>query len=92
MSLQPVLPGTIDYIQPQRVRIVRALAEFRKEWQVIAQGKSLLEVESSVGLMLADIADVLELNPQERHVMLGSKLIGQVNAFLDEPIKVKLPS
>ena len=92
MSFQQVLPGTIDYSLSQRVRVVQALAKFRKDWQVIAQGKSLLEVESSVGLILADIADVLELSSQERHVLLGGKLINQVNSLLEERVEATLPS
>ena len=83
---QPILEGTIDYHPSYRAQVVQSLADFRREWQKIAHGQSLVEVESPVGLILADIADRLELNPQERYVMLGGQLINQVNFLMEERI------
>jgi hypothetical protein len=86
------LEDVADYRPSYREQAVQALADFRREWQKIVDGKSLVDVEAPVGLLLADIADRLELNPQERHVMLGGKLINQVNCVMEERVSVKLPS
>ncbi len=89
---QLILEGVTDYRPSHRAQVVQSLADFRREWQKMVEGKSLTDVQAPVGLMLADIADRLELNPQERHVMLGGKLINQVNCLMEERIDLKLPS
>ena len=89
MTLQPSLVN--DYRMSDRTRLVLALAEFREEWQKAVGGGSLLKVEAPVGLLLADVADKLELTPQERHVFLGGKLINEVDAVREERIVRKLP-
>jgi hypothetical protein len=73
MTLQPSLVN--DYRMSNRTHVILALAEFREEWQRAVGGGSLLKVEAPVGLLLADIADRLELTSQERHAFLGGKLI-----------------
>ena len=92
MTLQPPLGGLADYRLSERTRMVQSLADFRREWQSTVDGKSLVEVGASVGLLLADIADRLDLNPQERHVMLGGTLTNQVNAFMEQHISLDLGS
>jgi hypothetical protein len=92
MTLQPPLEGLGDYRLSDRTRLVQSLADFRREWQEAAQGGSLLDVQVPVGLILADIAEKLELNPQERHAMLGGKLINQLDCLLEERIVAKLPN
>lgn len=91
MTIQPPLEGLSDYRINDRTRMILALAEFRKEWQGLVDGGSLLKVESPVGLLLADIADKLELTPQERHIFLGGKLINEVDGFMEERVSRKLP-
>jgi hypothetical protein len=91
MTLQPPLEGLPDYRMSERTRLVLALAEFRKEWQEAAHGGSLLKVESPVGLVLADIADRLQLSPQERYAVLGGRLINEVDATREERISRMLP-
>lgn len=88
MSLQPVLEGMTDYRLSDRTRIVQSLADFRREWQKNVGGRSLLEVEAPVGLILADIAEKLKLSPQERYAMLGGKLSNQVDSVLEEKISL----
>jgi hypothetical protein len=85
---QLVLEGTANYRPSYRAQVVQALADFRREWQQVAQGQSLIAVEAPVGLLLADIADRLELTPQERHAMLGGMLINHVNCLLEERASV----
>jgi hypothetical protein len=89
---QLILEGTTDYHPSYRAQVVQSLADFRREWQKAAEGKSLVEVQALVGLLLADIADRLELNPQERHAMLGGKLINQVNCMMEEHVSLELSS
>ena len=86
------LEGTADYKPSYRAQIVQSLADFRREWQKMAEGHNLIDVQASVGLIFADIADRLDLNSQERHVMLGGKLINQVNSMMEERIEVVLPA
>jgi hypothetical protein len=90
MSLQTPLEGLADYRPSERTRLVLALAELREEWQKAVQGGSLLKVETPVGLLLADIADRLQMTPQERHVFLGGKLINEVDAHMEERVARKL--
>ncbi|MBE7433120.1 MAG: hypothetical protein HS100_04340 [Anaerolineales bacterium] len=92
MTLQPPLDGLMDYQPSERTRLILALAELREEWQVMAQGATLLDVEIPVGLLLNDIATRLQLSPQERYVLLGGELINDVNNFLDTRIAKKLPN
>jgi hypothetical protein len=75
MTLQPPLEGLPGYRMSERTRLILALAEFRREWQEAVHGGSLLKVETPVGLILADIADRLELTPQERYALLGRRLM-----------------
>ena len=89
---QLFLEGVTDHRPSYRVHVVQALADFRREWQTIAEGKSLVEVEAPLGLVLADIADWLQLDPQERHAILGGKLTSQINCLMKEQVSVKLPS
>lgn len=90
MTLQPALEGLGDYKIRERTRMVLALASLREEWQQIAQGGSLLKLETPVGLLLADIAEKLELTAQERHVVLGGKLQNEVDAFMETRVSRKL--
>ena len=86
---QLILEGSTDYQPSYRAQVVQSLADFRREWQKVAQGQSLIEVEAPVGLLLADIADRLELNPQERYAMLGGMLINHVNCLLEERVSLE---
>jgi hypothetical protein len=92
ITLQPTLEGLTDYRLSTRAQIVQSLANFRCEWQMAVEGRSLLDTEAPVGLILADIAERLELSPQERHAMPGGKLVNQVDCLLEERIAARLSS
>lgn len=92
MTLQPPLDGMTDFRPSERTRLVFALAELRKELQAAVNGANLLEAEVPAGLLLNDIADRLELSPQERHVFLGGELINSVDSFLGTRVAKKLPN
>ena len=53
--------------------IVGRLANLRAEWQMAAEseGKTLLETQASVGLILLDICNLMELTPDETQTVLG---------------------
>jgi hypothetical protein len=91
MTLQIPLEGLADNRHSERSRIVEGLAEFRREWQLIANGKSLVIVDAQVGLLLSDIANRLEFTDQERYVVLGGKLANEVDAFMKQRVALKLP-
>jgi len=90
MTLQKPLDGLADYRPSDRTRLLLALAELRREWQQATNGGSLLKVETPVGLLLADIADRLELTSQERHVFLGGRLINEIDTTREERVRKKL--
>ena len=90
MTSQPPLEGLTDYRLSDRTRLVLALAQLREEWQETVNGGSLLKVETPVGLLLADIADKLELTEQERHLFLGGRLINEVDGFMETRVSRKL--
>jgi hypothetical protein len=91
MNLQPSLVDPENYYLSNRIRIIHALAKFRGKWESKISDISLVTVEVSIGMLLSDIADCLELTPQERHVLLGSKLIKEVSTFMEQHIRLKLP-
>jgi hypothetical protein len=76
-----------DYSLKDRTKIVMALSELRMEWQDAVHGGSLLKVEAPVGLLLADIADRLQLSEQERYAFLGGRLINEVNAVNETRVR-----
>jgi hypothetical protein len=78
-----------DYSLKDRTKIVMALSELRMEWQDAVNGGSLLKVEAPVGLLMADIADRLGLNEQERYAFLGGRLMNEVNAVRETRIRSK---
>ena len=86
MTLQPNLP-IADHAPTYRTKATQALAEFRREWEEIAEGESLLDVTAPIGLLLVDVADRLELNPQERFVFLGKLLIEEVEDFMKQQVR-----
>ena len=88
MTFQPVLLKQEISITP-RMKVIESLTKFRQEWQALADGQNLLNVQVSVGLILADITDRLELTEQERVVVLGRKLINQVDAFSEQTVKLR---
>ena len=86
MTFQPVLIDEQEVSISPRMKMIESLAKFRQEWQAIVEDQSLLDVQASVGLILVDITDRLELNEQEKAVVLGHKLISQSGAFLEQTV------
>jgi hypothetical protein len=89
MTFQPSLLN--DYRISNRTRVILDLAAFREEWEKAVEGGSLLKVEAPVGLLLADIADKLELTSQERYAFLGGRLIDEVDCVREQHVSRRLP-
>jgi hypothetical protein len=69
-------------VAPVKTRVVESLALLRKEWEAAAEGESLLNIEGSVGLLLFDIVNRLELTVEEQRVLLGKDLFDEMASFL----------
>lgn len=68
-----------------RVQIMAALSSFRQEWQEAAGGKSLIETEGNVGLILADLVNSFGLTVHEQSVVLGPELFAEMKEVLAMP-------
>ena len=65
-----------------RATVIQSLSQFRQEWCNIAGQDNLINVNASVGLLLADVINLLNFSPEEREAALGSELCSQVEQFL----------
>ena len=56
--------------------LVCRLTDLRVEWQHTAEseGKTLIEIQASVGLLLYDVCNLLELTPDEIQAVIGPEL------------------
>jgi hypothetical protein len=89
-GLQSVCPSDIGgtmltTTQPQiltSTNVVEALARFRREWEQAAEGESLVDIQGSVGLMLADLVIALALRPSVQVQVLGSELYEELQSIL----------
>jgi hypothetical protein len=57
-----------------RSRVIGALANIRHEWEVAVEDENLVDIQASVGLMLADVVMALELTSAEQILILGAEL------------------
>lgn len=62
--------------------IIETLTTIRTEWELVADGKSLLNLEGSVGLILFDIVTRLNIPVDEQQFLLGSALFEEVAEFV----------
>jgi hypothetical protein len=65
-----------------RQHAVAALTHLCQEWQQAANGISLVHVEASVGMLLADIAMSLGLTSIEQLQVFGADLAGEIEYIL----------
>lgn len=65
-----------------RQAVVYALAKMRSEWQE-TDADSLVDVEASVGLLLADLGTALGLSPEELRESLGDALYQELFEVLE---------
>ena len=70
-----------------RSQMVESLARFRKEWEEAVQEESLVNVQAPVGLLIADVVEHLNLNHQERFVVMGVRLNREVETIQSDHIQ-----
>lgn len=80
MSIQATSPS-------QRTQTVSILSNFRQEWEKTVNGKSLLEVDGNIGLVLADLVNAFGLSTQEQMSVLGPELFDEMQEILYQPSK-----
>ena len=71
----------------QRFQIVTTLSRIRQEWQDAADGKSLVEVEGNMGMLLADVLNGIGLGTSEQVQVLGKDLFQEIQDFLRSPVR-----
>ena len=74
MNVQSVTRETPIIAIPERVVVLENLSVLRLEWEVAADGGSLINVSASVGLLLFDFTTKLGLTPEEQSIVLGGRL------------------
>ena len=70
----------------QRMQLVTALAHIRREWQEATSGKSLLEVEGNMGMLLADLINNVGLPIEAQVQVLGTELFQEMQDLLKSPV------
>lgn len=66
-----------------RAQMLEKLASLRKEWEATVGTDSLLDITTSTGLILLDIATHLELNAEERLIFLGQRLEREITTVIE---------
>lgn len=67
------------------VQVIATLTGFRRQWQEAADGRSLIEVEGNVGLILADLVNSFGLSTHEQSAVLGTELFAEMQEVLATP-------
>jgi hypothetical protein len=62
--------------------IIDVLIKVRQEWELVAEGKSLLHHEGRVGLLLFDIVTKLNISTKDQRHLLGFSLFDEVTDFI----------
>ncbi len=73
----------------KRPTVLPALARYRRVWQDAVDGQSLLEMRAPVGLILAEVADALGMNIQERRAVLGAELDRAIARFAKTRVQLR---
>lgn len=68
-------------------QLVTSLSRIRQEWQDAADGKSLIEVEGNMGMLLADLINGIGLGTSEQIQILGADLYREMQDFLQSPAR-----
>ena len=68
-------------------QLVTTLSRIRQEWQDAADGKSLVEVEGNMGMLLADLLNGIGLGTSEQVQVLGKDLFQEIQDFLRSPVR-----
>jgi hypothetical protein len=71
--------------QAQSHDVINALQGIRQEWQEAAGSSSLLDVESNLGLLLANVINHLNLSVDVQVSILGNDLFQEMKDLLKNP-------
>jgi len=61
-----------------RPYVIASLIGIREEWEVAAEGQSLVNTKGSVGLLMFDLVSAIGLTQEEKTQVLGDQLLGDV--------------
>ncbi len=65
-----------------RPNLVDALTRVREEWEQAAEGRGLIMVKGSVGLLFYDLAMAIGLTSEETDQVFGANLSSELREFL----------
>ena len=68
-----------------RLHLVNALKNLRQEWQEAIDGKSLIDIHTSVGLLLVDVVMSIGLDTVEQIQVFGADLSTELDEVLKSP-------
>lgn len=71
-----------------RDQAIAGIATIRQEWQDTAGGESLLDMQGSVGLLLADLTQAIGLTPEETTQALGVVLANELETYWNLSVSV----
>lgn len=63
-------------------QVIATLSSFRQQWQEASEGRSLIEIEGNVGLILADLINSFGLTTHEQALVLGAELFEEMQEVL----------
>ncbi len=63
-------------------QVIATLSSFRQQWQEASEGRSLIEIEGNVGLILADLINSFGLTTHEQALVLGTELFEEMQEVL----------
>ena len=63
--------------------VVAAIGHLRTEWEEGADGESLVDTKTSIGLLLADLAATLNFTPAEQVQALGQNLVNKLQSVVE---------
>jgi hypothetical protein len=82
MNIPTTFQASDIKVASAQIPVIETLTTLRKEWELIADGKGLLHLEGSVGLILFDIVTRLNVPIDEQRYLLGSGLFEEIAEFV----------
>lgn len=62
---------------------VNRLQHFRKTWEGNRRGESLVDTMASVGIIMQDIIEMIDITPEQETQILGKKLQAEIQECLN---------
>jgi len=84
MNLQFARRKTQAVMLPDHAPALAALSSIRREWEQAARRESLVDVNTSVGLLLLDVTAKLGLTLDEQKFVPGARLYREAVALTQE--------